>query len=214
VPDQRGTGQTTHTEDGYTILQLATDMASLLEHLQTGPANLVGTSTGGAIAQVMAIDHPQLVRSVTMSSSFARADAYMRREFALRRKLMVEADLDTVYSCYALFLFAPEYASRNPDVVAAWINRAASQPADREIAVKRIDMIMGHDVVSQLGRIKRPTLVVCGDPDICTPLYLSEEIAAGISDAHLSVLSGGGHFIHDEQPERCFDTVGTFIDRH
>jgi pimeloyl-ACP methyl ester carboxylesterase len=57
-------------------------------------------------------------------------------------------------------------------------------------------------------------LVVCGDRDICTPLYLSEEIAAGIWDAHLSVLSGRGHFIHDEPPERYFDTVGTFIDRH
>jgi pimeloyl-ACP methyl ester carboxylesterase len=38
-------------------------MASLLEHLQTGPAHLIGTSTGGASAQVMTINHPQLARA-------------------------------------------------------------------------------------------------------------------------------------------------------
>jgi pimeloyl-ACP methyl ester carboxylesterase len=38
VPDQRGSGQSTRANGGYTIAQLANDMVSLLEHLQTGPA--------------------------------------------------------------------------------------------------------------------------------------------------------------------------------
>jgi aminoacrylate hydrolase len=214
VPDQRGTGKTTQAEDGYSIAQLARDMASLLEHLQTGPAHLVGSSTGGAIAQVLAIDHPQWVRSVTMSSSFARADAYMKMEFALRRKLMAESDMETVHSCNALFLFLPEFVSQNADAISAWVKNAASHPTDREIAVKRIDMIMAHDVVSQLGRIQQPSLVVCGDHDNCTPLYLSQEITSRIPNAKLVILSGGGHFIHQEQPEKYYEAVRTFIDQH
>jgi hypothetical protein len=38
------------------------------------------------------LDHSATVRSVTMASSFARPDSYLRRQFALRRKLMAEAD--------------------------------------------------------------------------------------------------------------------------
>jgi aminoacrylate hydrolase len=214
LPDHRGTGKTTHAADGYTIAQLAADMASLLAHLELGPTHLVGSSTGGAVAQVMALDHASVVRSATMSSSFARAESFLRREFALRRKLVAEADQHTVYSAYALFLFSPEYASRNPDKVAAWVDRAASFPADREIALKRIDMIMAHDVLARLGAVRRPTLVVCGDSDFCTPLFLSEEIARAIPGAELAVLPGGGHFIHDEQEERYFETVRAFIDRY
>lgn len=214
LPDQRGTGQTSRAKDGYSIGQLARDMASLLEHLQTGPAHLVGSSTGGAIAQVMAIDHPRHVRTLTLSSSFARADAYMQLEFGLRRKLMAEADLETAFSCNALFLYSPEFVSRHADVVSAWVKSAASGPADREIAVRRIDMILAHDVVSQLDRIQKPALVLCGDRDICTPLYLSEELAAGIPDARLEVFPGGGHFIHHEQPEQYFHAVQAFIGAH
>jgi aminoacrylate hydrolase len=72
LPDHRGTGKTTRATDGYTIAQHAADMAALLRHLELGPTHLVGSSTGGAIAQGMALDHARLVRSLTMSSSFAR----------------------------------------------------------------------------------------------------------------------------------------------
>lgn len=213
LPDHRGTGQSTRSEGGYTIAQLAKDMASLIERLDLGPVHVAGTSTGGAIGQIMALDHPATVRSLTMASSFARFDAYATREFALRRKLMAESDLHTVYSCYALFLFSPRYARENPEWVTAWIDWVAAQPPEREIALKRIDMIMEHDALARLGAIRQPALIVCGDSDFCTPLQLSEEIAAGIPGSEMAILPGG-HFIHLEQEERFFRTVCDFIGRH
>src|ERR1700733_8241323 len=76
LPDHRGTGRSTHTMEGLTVAQHARDMAALLEHLDLAPAHVAGTSTGGAIAQLMALDHGRLVRSVVMTSSFARPDSY------------------------------------------------------------------------------------------------------------------------------------------
>ncbi len=51
LSDQRGTGRSTHTQDGYTTQQFAADIVSLVEHLDAGPVHIVGASTGGAIAQ-------------------------------------------------------------------------------------------------------------------------------------------------------------------
>jgi aminoacrylate hydrolase len=214
LPDHRGTGQTTRAADGYTIAQHAADMAALIAHLDIGPAHIVGSSTGGAIAQRMALDHAPHVRSITMASSFARPDAFMRRQFALRRKLVALGDMQTAYSCAALFLFSPRYASENPQRVAAWVDRAAAQPSEPEIAVQRIDMIMAHDALTRLGEIRQPVLVVCGGDDFCTPPHLSEEIAGAIPKAELKVLPGAGHFVYIEQEQRFFDTVRAFVGRH
>jgi aminoacrylate hydrolase len=214
VPDHRGTGRTTRATDGYTIAQHAADMAALIEHLELGPTHIVGTSTGGAIGQLMALDHAETVRSVTMASSFARADDYFRREFALRRKLVAESDAQTIFNAYALFLFAPRYISKNPERVAAWVERASgSHPFEREIALKRIDMILAHDALSRFAAIRQPVLVLCGDHDFCAPPHLSEEIAQAIPGSQFAIFEGGGHFIDVEQEERFFVTVRSFIDR-
>lgn len=211
VPDQRGTGRTTRTPGRYTIAQIATDLASLVEHLDVGPVHVVGTSTGGTIAQAMALDHPAVVRSIVLASSFARPDAWLRREFELRRKLMAEADMHTLYACYALFLFSPRYTREHPERVQAWVDRLAALPPERAPALERIDMIMAHDVLGRLGDIRKPTLVIGGDQDFCTPPQLSEDLVRGIPGAERVLLSGG-HMIHDEDEVGFFDAVRAFID--
>ena len=210
VPDQRGTGRTTRSEGGYTIPQIATDMGSLLRHLDVGPAHVVGTSTGGAIAQAMALDHPDVVRSIVLASSFAKPDAWLLREFELRRRLLAEGDPHAVYSCYALFLFSPRYTRENPEKVRAWIDRCAGHPLEREVSLKRIDMIMAHDALARLGDIRKPTLVIGGDHDFCTPPHLSDELARGIGGAERVSLAGG-HMIHDEDEHGFFDAVCAFL---
>jgi pimeloyl-ACP methyl ester carboxylesterase len=132
-------------------------MAALLRHLGVGAAHVVGTSTGGAIAQRMALEHADTARSLTLSSSFARPDAFLRREFALRRKLLAEAEPRAIYDGYATFLFSPRFAREHADRVADWVDRAATGPFERDVAIKRTDMIMAHDTLDLLGQIDRPT---------------------------------------------------------
>ncbi|HXW20750.1 MAG TPA: alpha/beta hydrolase [Roseiarcus sp.] len=214
LPDHRGTGRSTRAKDGYTMAQHAADMASLIEYLGVGPTHLVGTSTGGAIAQLMALDHAADVRSVVISSAYARPDAYTRREFSIRRKMVEHFDARTIYDLYSLFLFSPDFAHRNPESVQDWIDRTAARPLDKEIALKRIDMVMAHDVLARLGDIRQPTLILCGDHDVCAPPHLSEEISKAMPKAKFEIFKGGGHMIHDEMEDLYFETVSRFIDSH
>ena len=217
LPDQRGTGQTTHAQDGYTTQQLADDMAALVDHLRLGPVHVVGASTGGAIAQYLALEHAGIVRSLTVSSSFARFDPFVRLEFEIRRKMAAEWDRHTLMSAYSLFLLGPRFTHDHPDRVSQWIERAASSPsgpADREIELKRIDMIAAHDAYDRLGEIRTPTLVTCGTHNFCTTLAPSEEIAARIPGAELVLFDDAGELIEFEQPDKFFQTVSHFIDSH
>jgi aminoacrylate hydrolase len=192
-------------------------MVALLRHLEPGEVHIVGASTGGAIAQYIALNHPELVRSLTLSSTFARFDSFAEREFSVRRKIAAEWSRSDMFSAYALFLFSPRYTREHPDRVASWIDRAASnpeQPDDREIALKRIDMIMAHDTFSRLREIKQPSLVLCGDHNLCTPLPLSEELAQGIAGAQFELFTDAGELIELEQDHRYFEVVSRFLDAH
>lgn len=217
LPDQRGTGRTTRAEDGYTTRQLADDMAALVTHLALGPVHVVGASTGAAIGQYLAVDHPETVRTLTMAGAFARFDAFAQRGSKVRRTLVAESDRSTRYSCYACFLFSPRYTHDHPEKVQAWIDQTLAipeQPADRDIHLKRIDMIAAHDTSARLGEIRQPSLIICGDHDAAAPPTHSEELAAAISGSELVVLQDTGHLVELEKEAEFFQIVSTFIDRH
>ncbi len=84
--DNRDSGLSTHMTDApppnlpaalagdlssvsYTLSDMAADTVSLMDLLGIGKAHLVGASMGGAIAQTMAIEHPERVRSLTSMMS-------------------------------------------------------------------------------------------------------------------------------------------------
>ena len=211
VPDHRGAGQSTFAEDGYTIEQHASDMAETLRKINCGPAHIIGSSTGGAIATVMALDEPDVVRSIVVCSSWAKTDSYFRHQFETRKLTLVDSGIRAAQEANALFLFAPTYLRDHYDKVEEWIEMISSIPADVAIMVKRIDMIIAHDQLNRLPDIQIPCLVIVGEEDFCTPPYLSRELASVIPGAELAIMEGG-HFFYKERPMEFYGRVREFLE--
>jgi pimeloyl-ACP methyl ester carboxylesterase len=57
------------------------------------------------------------------------------------------------------------------------------------------------DLVSALGAITAPTLVIAGAADPATPPEHAGIIAAGIPGAHLEIVPDAAHLANVEQPE-------------
>lgn len=207
VPDHPGTGQSAPPSDGYTIAQHARAMADVLGELECGPTHLVGSSTGGAIAQVMALDHREVTKSIVLADSWARPDAYFRHQFAMRKRILTEQGVEAYTEASALFLFDAEYFRDNYDQVLAWMGSAGG--ADPLVMAQRIDMIVAFDESARLGDIDVPTLVLVGDADICTPPHLSRDLTDLIPGARLEILEGG-HLIYKEAPAEFHRAVKTF----
>jgi aminoacrylate hydrolase len=210
VPDHPGVGGSAPVDD-ISIEQHATAIAGALRDVGCGPAHLVGSSTGGAIAMVMGLDHPDVVRSLSLVSSWARGDDFFRHQFAVRKDVLERLGLTAYIELSALCLFSPEFFRRSYAEVRAWADRPSE--VERSIMAARIDMILAHDALDRLGKIRHPTLVLVGNRDGCTPPYLSTELAAAIPGAELKTLEGG-HLIYKEDPERFHAIVTEFIGRH
>lgn len=213
VPDHRGTGRSTHTTKGLTIAQHAADFARIIEQEKTGPVHVVGSSTGGAIAQIMAIEHPGLVKTVTIASSWARVDPFFRRQFTARGQMIATAGIKAATEMAALFLFDPKFQLTNAPTVDAWVDAATKGASSLEIASLRMAMILAHDTLDELARVTCPALVIVGQSDFCTPPHLSEQMAAAIPGAELAKLPGG-HFFYMEHPAAFHDRVETFFRQH
>ena len=82
--DQRGHGSSTKTGtlEGYTIEQLADDLAAFLDAVSDGPVDLLGHSMGGRVVMTMVLARPELVRSLilmdTSAWSFQPVDEALR----------------------------------------------------------------------------------------------------------------------------------------
>jgi aminoacrylate hydrolase len=211
VHDHRGAGRSTHSRITYSIEQMADDTLRLMDALGIGAAHFVGHSTGGAIGQRIALDHPDRLRSLVLSATWAGPDAYFRRVFESRRQTLVDSGIEAYLRASVLFQATPRWVSDNDEFITDIHRVTAAASAPVEVLVSRIDAILRHDCRSRLLEIRVPTLVIVARDDVITPVFYSEELAGRIPGAKLVVLDGGGHYAPAIQSEPYNAAVGQFL---
>jgi aminoacrylate hydrolase len=195
VHDHRGAGQSTHSRIKYSVEQMASDALKLMDTLGIASVHYVGHSTGGAIGQVVAQDHPERLRSLVLSATWAGKDAYFRRCFETRKEILVKLGVESYSRASMLVLAPPWWIAANDAQVGDMSRALAVNNPPIEIMASRIDAIMDFDRRAGLGRITAPTLVIVARDDAVTPLHLSDELAERIPGAAKVVLDRGGHFV-------------------
>ena len=214
VHDHRGMGESDPATCGATMERLAADVISLMDALKLGKAHVVGHSAGGAVAQILAVEHPQRVASAVIAASWTKADAYFRRLFALRKETLMRLGPATYVQANTLLLYPSEYIARNHEKlrqIEAYTLAHFPQP---EHMMSRIDAILAFDRTAELGRIRTPTLVVAAQDDLVTPAYFSEELARRIPGAEAKFFPQGGHYFTQVLPREFNQAVLPFLIAH
>jgi aminoacrylate hydrolase len=191
--DQRGTGASDRLQREFSVEQMAAETVGLMDALKIERAHIVGMSTGGAIGQIMAIDHPQRVARLALCSTWTHCDPWFRRLFEARRALYKKAGTEVHAMFHPLFLYSPDYVIAHDAEVDEERRNAVANAPPVEISVGRIDALLEFDRRSGLSHITAPTLVTASDDDFITPRYFSEALARAIPGAKLVIRRGGGH---------------------
>jgi aminoacrylate hydrolase len=211
VHDHRGTGRSTHARIRYSVEQMADDLLRLMDALGIDSAHLVGHSTGGAIGQVIALDHPRRLRSLVLSATWAGPDPYFRRLFESRKGVLLAEGVEAYLRASALFMVPPAWISANDALLDEQHRAALAEAAPVEVTASRIDAILRHDRRARLGEVRVPTLVIVAEDDVITPRFYSDELASLIPGAKLVVLDGGGHGVPGIGAAAYNAAVGAFL---
>jgi len=212
--DHRGIGQSDLTRSGFTVDRMAADVIGLMDALEIERAHIVGHSTGGAIAQILAIEHPRRVASIVLSACWTKPDAYFRRFFGLRKDILLRLGPSAYVQSNSLFLYPGWYVARNNEQLRQMEAQTLAVFPPTEIAASRIDAILAFDRTAQLARIKTPTLVVGAEDDLITPAYFSEELARLIPGAEIKIFPRGGHAFTQVRPREYSQAVLPFLASH
>jgi aminoacrylate hydrolase len=210
--DHRGIDQSNPTRSSFD--RMAANVIGLMDALEIERAHVVGHSTGGAIAQILAIEHPKRLASVVLSASWTKPDAYFRRIFGLRKDILLRLGPTAYVQSTTLFLYPSWWVARNNERLRQQEAQTLAVFPPTDIAASRIDAILAFDRTEQLGRIKTPTLVVGAEDDIITPAYFSEELARLIPGAEIKIFPRGGHAFTQVRAREFNQAVLPFLASH
>jgi 2-hydroxy-6-oxonona-2,4-dienedioate hydrolase len=195
------------------------DLASLLDHLGITNANLVGCSMGGELSLDLALERPELVRSLTLvdstPSGFAMQGEPPRYLFEMFDALQ-NGDVDRASELQIRIWIDGQY--REPQQVDKELRKKAlemnRQPVEQKtflISEMQPANPLTPPAVTRLETVKCPALVMAGSLDNPEVLRAADVMAAGIPDSKKVIMEGCAHVPSFEQPDKFLSCLQDFI---
>jgi proline-specific peptidase len=209
------------------------DVAELIDLLQIGPVHVYGFSYGGLVAQALALDFPNHIRTLTLANTLHSPEmwqlnhANINREIAnqfpetwsrieaLRRRGVVSTDpeLQQEFAVHARLV-----RFYNPDNAKLLLTEPGSRNAELYplFCGADVDFIIGGQVPAipdfrpRLRELRVPLLVLAGRYDRALYPLLQQQFVEFAPSARFKILERSGSFGHIEEPETVFETLRQF----
>jgi pimeloyl-ACP methyl ester carboxylesterase len=203
--DLRGHGQSDKPLSGYDVVSVAEDVRAFLDEVDASSVVLVGSSSGGYVAQQLAVLAPDRVDGLVLLGS--PMSLHGRASFADE----IDALIDPISDAWARDFVG--WFDVEGDVPAEYladrVQDALALPAD----VWRLSLsgLTASPPPLRSGRITCAVLAIWGDRDALIPAGDQLELVAAVPGARRRVYDGVGHLVLWEQPERVAGDVAEFV---
>jgi poly(3-hydroxyoctanoate) depolymerase len=205
--DPPGIGRSQMPPFPLTMWSLASFGTAVLDELGIDSAHVLGASFGGAVAQQMAISHPDRVRRLVLASTSFGGFALPGRPSSfwhfMQRRSYHPHRLEKV----AGTMFGGRLRTEPELVRSMHIKR----PQNVVQGMYRMAGLIGWTSLPFLWTIRHPTLVLCGDDDPVTPRFNHMVIASMVPHAELHTVDGGGHLVLLDSADRVGPVIASFL---
>jgi pimeloyl-ACP methyl ester carboxylesterase len=200
---------------------LAKVIADFLETLDLKNVTLVGNDTGGALSQLVAVNHPERVGKLVLTP----CDAYENFLPPMFIPLQVLAHIPGAVFAVGQSLrpriarglpFAYGWLSKRPipdDLSDAWMAPLLSnRDIRREVAaiLKGISKRYTLDAAKRFGEFSKPVLIAWAPEDRFFKLRYAEQMQKAFPNARLERIEDSLTFVSLDQPERTAELIAAF----
>lgn len=207
--DQFGTGRSGGTvPEGYTIGDMAAEVAALLDELAIETCHFVGHALGGLIGLQLALDRPALLDRLVVVNAWAKTHPHTLRCFSARKSLLLDTGPEAYVKAQPLFLYPAAWLADRQDWLADQDASGIAHFPPRDTVLRRIGAIEAFDVTAEVHTITAPTLVIATRDDVLVPCSCSLALADALPNAELVLLDQGGHACNITDPAG-FDAIVT-----
>ena len=195
--DNRGIGASGGSVP-YTIDEIATDAVAFIRALGYDQVDLLGFSLGGGVAQVIALERPELVRRIILAGTGPAGGGGIEKINRIAAAAYTKGALTLRDPRHYLFFnrnakgkrAATEYMARLKERTADRDKRISLQARRAQLkAIRAAGLQAPHD----LGKITQPVLVANGDNDVMVASSHSADLARRIPNAKLTIYPDSGH---------------------
>jgi len=214
--DYRGTGKSSKAVQKYSIKLFTDDAADILKQLNAEQAIVCGHSMGGVVAQLLAIDHPRLVKKLILASSGSAHPGAHGIPLAMCRDMVRKGFEGYIREHTIETGWTKEFVAKNPELIEKFLQVRLSGIAPLENYLYFVLARQEHDHMNRLKEIQAPTLVLVGDDENHgatdnTHWAAAHQLARAIPSAKLAVLAGEGHHYLATNPAAAHKAIREFI---
>lgn len=212
--DMRGHGGSDCPAGPWSMQDLVDDMMAFIEGVDAVPCHLVGMSVGGMIAPRIALQRPELVRSLVLIDTSADAEDPERAALytGFQDAIAAQGVTDELLEAGLPILFGERYRTTEEKAMEYHIDRIKAMKT--EAAIEGLRTFIGRDsVLDHLGEISVPVLVIHGEEDIAQPMAEAEKIVDRVPEAELVRIPGAGHTTPLEAPDAVNEALSRFLAR-
>ena len=207
--DNRGTGESSPVRARLTMRGLADDVADVLDAAGVESAHIIGASMGGMIAQHVALDHRERVRSLILACTTPGGPAGVPPW-----RLLATAALRPLLGARRTFpLVAPALYSRatltnNGERMKEDLKRRMEDSTSAITVYAQLGAVALHDTRSRLGELAGlETLVIHGLEDGLVPPARGRDLAERIPGAKLELIPACGHLLTTDAEEQTATAI-------
>jgi pimeloyl-ACP methyl ester carboxylesterase len=206
IPDLRGHGDHKNTE-GISMRNFADDILSILKELEIESAHICGLSMGGLVAQEIYRCAPKMCRSLILVSTFHFMPKHLGKLlYKLRKNRASSISIEE----HKLIAARICLYSRTEENCKKFLNYYRP---DKEAYIKSVEACMKVNNFSLLPTINIPTLIIGGQYDSVTPVWVQLLMHKQIVHSEFVIMRNSGHVAKLEAKDSFNRALRGFLDK-
>lgn len=191
--------------EGFTVENIAEDIAAALKTLGLKNADVFGVSQGGAAAQYLAVRNPQLVRTLTLGVTYSRLNDTVTEVVGGWIKMTGDGDFEAVVMDMLPKMYSDKYIKKYERILPVISKFTRLDDPSRFITLAKACLTC--DIYGDLEKISCPVFVIGGKQDKVVTGKASEEIAEKLGRDKCEI------FMYDELGHAAYEEAKDFNQR-